>query len=304
MRPPLDPDDLALVDQLARRAPSDNVPLLLELARRHAARRRPADLLAQAARDPFVTPSGLDQRLVHRLDGLALDAAEGFEAVLLSPLAPLGTCSTVSPTTQDRAVTTTRGTEVVSDPTNVLALLAATRLAAGEGRVRLCTVHQVVRPQRFGSKNGFSQHFRLFAMAEAGRGLPEHGFDIEAMVGQARVLLRLMDAAEALGCRFPDRRFHLLVAEGAAPIGDRLRSTLASAFPTVPLAEGVLASGYYAGVRLLIETTSRSGVRVPLGDIGRFDWAAKLTSDRRMRLVCSGIGLQLFPMLFGPPTGA
>ena len=89
-----------------------------------AGRRRPADLLAQYRRDGFVAPSGLDQRLVNTLDRLALEAAEGYDAVLLSPVAPLGVNSVVAPTSQDRTVTTTRGSEVVSDPTNVLALEA------------------------------------------------------------------------------------------------------------------------------------------------------------------------------------
>src|SRR5687768_18521332 len=120
--------DDPVVEALGARSPSDNLPLMLEVARRQAARRRPADLLAQMTRDTFVPPSALDLRTLHRFDGIALEAATDFEAVLLSPLAPLGCCSVVSPTAQDRAVATVRGTEVVSDPTNLMALECARRL--------------------------------------------------------------------------------------------------------------------------------------------------------------------------------
>ena len=135
-------------DALLALSPSETTPLLLELARRQATRRTPADLRAQLAHDAFVAPSAVDLRTLHRLDGLALDAAHAFEAVALSPVAPLGSCSVVAPTAQDRTLSTTRGSEVVSDPTNVLALLCAQRLAQAPAEdVRLCTVHQVLRAQ-------------------------------------------------------------------------------------------------------------------------------------------------------------
>ena len=57
-----------------------------------------------------------------------LAAAEQFEAVELSPLAPLGVCSVVGLASQNKIVSALRGTEVVSDPTNVLALECARRL--------------------------------------------------------------------------------------------------------------------------------------------------------------------------------
>ena len=90
----------------------------------------PADLLAQVQRDLYVQPSALDLRVIHELDGLALAAAAEYEAVLLSPVAPLGCCSVVAPTSQDRTLSTARACEVVSDPTNVMALLSAGRLKA------------------------------------------------------------------------------------------------------------------------------------------------------------------------------
>lgn len=202
MKPPLRPDDAALADALASRKPSELVSILLEVSRRLSARRRPADVLAQYGRDAFVSPCAVDLRDSVRFDAAALDATPAYEAVLLSPLAPLATCSAVSPTTQDRSVTTSRTTEVVSDPTNVLALESARRLIAGDADpVRLCTLHQVVRPQRFGNAKGFSQHFRMLALAEAGVSRSDHAFEVDAVVRATKAFLDFFDRAEALGCR-------------------------------------------------------------------------------------------------------
>ena len=270
-------------DRLAERSPSECVPALLDIARRHAARKRPADVRAQYARDAFVAPSFVDQRAAHRLDALALAAAPEFDALLLSPLAPLASCVAVSPASQDRIVTTMRGSEVVSDPTNVLALECARRFAASPGDVRLCTVHQVVRAQRFAPEPGMTQHFRMFALAEAGRARPDHAFEVDAIVRQLAVFARLLDAAGTSGTRVA----RVLSAAAAAPIATRLCARLATELPALQVVTGELESGYYAGLRVLLDVDGAN-----LSDTGLFDWVARLASDRRLRFVASGFGLQ------------
>src|SRR5512143_416644 len=111
--------------------------------RRRAAVRTPADVLAQYRRDRFVRPAELDQRVLVELDGHLLAAAAGFDAIELSPVAPLGTCSTVAATDQHRTLGALRATEVVSDPTNVLALECAERVRGGATDVRLATCMRV-----------------------------------------------------------------------------------------------------------------------------------------------------------------
>ncbi len=296
-KPPLSPADDAMASTLAARKPSELLPLQLELARRLSAKRRPADVLAQWQRDPHVAPSMLDQRLAAKLDRIALDAAPDHEALLLSPVAPLATCAAVSPTTQDRSLTTARTTELVSDPTNVLALECARRLAADPARhVRLCTVHQTLRPQRFPPNQGFSQHFRLFALVEAGAARAEHGFEVDAIASLAGVFLRLFDLAEAeIGCRMTGRSARLLVASGADALGARVSARLRE---VLPVRVESFTSGYYDGLRLLVGARAPSGTFLELGDIGVFDWMTKLTSNGRMRFVAAGLGIQLVPLVF------
>jgi hypothetical protein len=94
---------------------------------------------------------------------------QGFAGVELSPVAPLGTCSAMAPIDQHRVVSTVRGSEVLSDPTNVLAVEAAVRRheQGADGRVDLAACHRVLRAQRFGPGN--AAHFRLFALVSSAR---------------------------------------------------------------------------------------------------------------------------------------
>ena len=122
------------LEPLAVMPPSETTPVWLEVARRQAGRRQPKDLLAQYESDGFVQPSALDLRISVRLDAMVLEAARGFEAVLLSPLAPLGACSAIAPTSQDRTISAVRSLEVVSDPTNALAGVRETLAKAAHRR--------------------------------------------------------------------------------------------------------------------------------------------------------------------------
>jgi hypothetical protein len=282
-------------------APSETTPLLLELARRQARRRRPADLLAQFERDDFVAPAAIDLRVLHRLEGLALAAADGYEAIQLSPVAPLGCCSAIAPTSQDRTLSCLRGTEVLSDPTNVFALECARRLDAHPLRAqRLCTVARILRAQSLGADPRRTRHFQMFALADAGPGRAEDAFEVDAILGQLGVFQRVLDEAErSLAYRF-QRRMLLLATSERGVLAQRVAARLSMAYPALELARGSLESPYYAGIRFNLEVSSESAGWSQIADIGLFDWVARLTSNARMRFVAGGFGLQLMHLLFDP----
>jgi len=191
-------------------AGSELQSVLLEVMRRRARGRTPAEVLAQYRRDRFTAPATVDQRTFVEIDGHLLAAAAGFEAIELSPVAPLGTCSAMAPTDQHRVVSALRGTEVVSDPTNVLALECATRMraggaeatrASGEGpaepaAVHLTTSQRVVRAQPVPKQPGFAQHFRLFVLASGGVEAKDHEFTALTLVRHVRTLSAALDRLE------------------------------------------------------------------------------------------------------------
>ena len=113
----------AVHDALAKELPASHVwSLLLDVLEKRALVRPPADLLRQFERDGFTQPSTIDQQTLHDLDAHLLATAHAFEAIELSPLAAPRRLLAVGLASQNKVVSALRGTEVVSDPTNVLAL--------------------------------------------------------------------------------------------------------------------------------------------------------------------------------------
>ena len=270
--------------------------LLLEVAEARAAARRPADLMEQWDRDRFVQPAIVDQRSLVEVDRHLLAAASAFESMELSPVAPLGVCSVIGLTSQNKVLSALRGTEVVSDPTNVLALECARRLRRDqETVVRLATSHRCVRAQEIPKVRGFTANFRIFCLASAGLERQSHAFVVEALAEHVTVMLNALDRLEQHGFAFPGRRITVLATEAKAELGDRIVAMIGQ--PAVARAR--LEHPYYnSGLRFQVAAQSIDGIEIPLADGGAFDWVAKLTSNRRAVYVASGLGSQLVPLMF------
>jgi hypothetical protein len=270
--------------------------LLLEVAAARAARRRPADLMQQWDRDRFVQPGIVDQRSLVDVDRHLLAAASSFEAIELSPVAPLGSCSLMGHASQNKVLSALRGTEVVSDPTNVLALECARRLRHGAATVvRLATSHRCVRAQPVPEGRGFTANFRIFCLASAGIERQDHACVVESVAEHIAVMLKALDRLEENGYAFPDRRVTLLTAPDRSAFGDRIVALLGGE----DVARGPLEHPYYnQGLRFQIAACSSEGAGIPLIDGGAFDWVSRLTSNRRAVYVASGLGSQLVPLLF------
>jgi hypothetical protein len=270
--------------------------MLLEVMRRRAGARTPAEVLAQYRRDRFTGPAVIDQRTAVAIDGHLLAAADGFEALELSPVAPLGTCSAIAPTDQHRVLSALRGTEVVSDPTNVLALECATRLRKAQGAVHLATSQRVVRAQPAPRFPGAAQHFRLFALGSGGLEAKDHAFTAETIVRHVRALTAGLDRLEQHGYAFGARRVDVLATPERAALGDRIAAALGVGIET---ARKPLAHAYYSGgLRFMYWVTAPDGEAFPLADGGAFDWLARLLSNRRAVYVASGLGAQLVAARF------
>jgi hypothetical protein len=316
-----------LVERLSERvSPSDLQALMLELARRRAARRTPAGLMAQYERDRTVRPGGVDARALGRLVSAAFDAAPGYEAVELAPVEPAGLNSVVGGIDQNNVLATARATEVVADPTVALALRAAWRRRGGVDVVRTCAAHRVLRQQALHPPA--LQHFHIFAMVTGARSRSDHGAEVDAMREHVEAHLAIIAAAAELGAaveravvRISDTAVHAAATgagvtveadvasvrdaippDMARRLGRRLRRLEAAAEALAPIVEACGARllvdltrtdgiGYYAGLQLRIDATWQGNER-ELADGGSVGWAARLLSDRRELLFTSGIGLE------------
>ncbi|MEV4463982.1 hypothetical protein AB0J51_10185 [Micromonospora echinofusca] len=288
---------------LAGLATADLRTLLLAVARDRAATVRPADLIRRWRSDRFTRPAMADPRALAAVEARLWELLPAqFAGVDLSPVAPLGTCSAVAPVSQDRIVTTLRATEVVSDPTNALALEAAIRRRGqpGDSAVHLAACHRVLRAQDFGP--GFSAHFRLFTLVSSAR-------DTGSGRTEARLLtLHLAHWRAVLAALLPQSaaaRVRLTVLDSPV-VGERIADTVRPALgpsgaPLVDEPQRRRGRGYYVDAALRI--TAGDGVdEVELGDGGFTDWTARLTSDAKERCLISCLATERLTTLTHPPA--
>jgi hypothetical protein len=264
--------------------PTDLQTLLLAVARERAARVDPAGLVRRRRGDRFTRPSAVDPRRLWALEARLWDLLPPhFAGLELSPVVPLGTTSALGPTDQHRVVSTMRGTEVLSDPTNALALEAALR-RADTPRADVACCHRVLRAQPFPA--GWSQHFRLFALVSSARDSGSGRTEAAMLVDHGSFLLR------ALREVLPGRDVRLqLSAFGPGPVADRLGDTVAPALRehgTVERDDGrTRARGYYAPAALRITV---DGAEV--GDGGLTGWTASLRQDAKERCLVSCVSTE------------
>lgn len=284
-----------LTELLADRLnPSDLQSLLIEVVRRRAAKRNPAELLKDFGTSRFFGVARPDRAALLVWEQVTLALCEGrFETVELSPVTPLGACSVVATVDQDWSIATTRRGEVVSDPTNVLALEAARLRKTAADDVHLATSHRVVRPQNYGDGKMLA-HFRLFALVSAGRDRGSYRFEAEALGRQVGLMLEAFTQYLA-----PGTARRVGYTRTSAPRQDARLEALrevaeAHGAELFEEAGREAASGYYAGFCFHIFAGD-----MQLADGGVVDWSAKLTGNGKERMVISGCGVERLLSLRG-----
>jgi len=278
---------LEVIDRLAALSGSDFASVMLEVARRRAARETPASVLRRYQQDRFVRPGGTSWRAGRQAEDILLGCLPAdVEVVTLAPLVPLGTHSALGTVSQHKIVTAIRACEVAADPANALALEAAVRRASRPpGTVRLAAIQRVVRAQRFPA--GWSAHFSLFAMITAGRDEGSRRFEQAALARQLRFAVAGLAAAD-----LPRVQVALTpLSEAGRQIAETVAAELAAApADIVTDHDRVAGRGYYRDVCFKVNALV-DGVPTEIGDGGFTDWTAKLLASKKERLLISGYGL-------------
>src|SRR6476646_2531392 len=166
--------------------------LLLELFRTRAKKVTPAELLRQFKKNRFAAPSEVDTINFKEFEirCLKLAKSKGFTPITLSPLAQFGTCSAVAFVDQNNIVTALRGTEVVSDATNVFAILIAREFKKkkDQGLIKYAATHRHVRSQALANP-AFTAHFGIFCLATGGPDTGSFTFELEQLMDHINVHL-------------------------------------------------------------------------------------------------------------------
>ena len=303
------PDLLEVLTQ--RLSQSDLQSLLLEVYRKRARALTPRHLLQHYEENRFVQPAAVNPKQLLDFDRLAYSVLpSSFELLELSPVCPLGTNSIVTPVDQDKAVTTIRNTEVCSDSTNVLALECARRRRASyrgkghpEGDMKLCASHRLLRPHLPDDPASFP-HFRIFSLCTAGRDVGSYRFEVTALREHLDFYVRLLQSARQAGFKleavwtsitvFDETRQDVLKAEVLDELS-RSYSNVEFMFNQ----DRESGQGYYSGVRFQMYARDKAGTDYFIVDGGFTDWTQQLLSNRKERLLISGIGSERFVSCFG-----
>jgi hypothetical protein len=292
--------------------PTDLQSLLMAVYQERASKVTPATLLRQYQQNRFVQPAALDPRQSHRLDGVAYECLpEGFEPIELSPLCPLGTNSAIATVDQNKAITTIRNTEVVSDSTNVMALECASRRqtlykarSASFPDTKLFAGHRLVRAQAFSGPLSLA-HFRILSLVSAGRDRGGLRFETNALGEHIEFYVRVVQTlAQANRTRVQIRVgvkvFDETKREG---LGKHLLEPLANKYSDVAFQfddARESGGGYYvtAGFQLFVK--NETGTEYFVADGGCTDWMQKLLSNHKERFIISGAGCERLLLITAP----
>lgn len=263
---------------------SDLTSFLLEVLARRADAVTPADLVRASGTQTLVEPGRVDARALHRTIAALVDALPpAYELLELSPAAPLGTCSAVATVDPRKVAAAVRGIEIAGDPTNLLAILAATR-AHVDGPTRLAAVQRVLRVQPQGP--GLQAHFTVLGLVVAGHDRGNLEFECTSLVELLRVTVHLLRAVTAAPIEL---RITSLRDAYTEAIVDDARDAITDV--TVVSDPGrSTGRGYYRDLCFKVMVESGDDA-IEVGDGGFTDWTQQLRGSRKERLLIGGLGV-------------
>jgi hypothetical protein len=276
--------------RLAELQSADLRAVLLDVAARRAAERRPADVLAQYERDRTLRPSTLAPAVYRAFESRAMEALPpGFIELSLAPHAPLGTSSVLGRLSQDRVLTTITDSEVLSDSTNVLALECALRrrdtISRRATETRLAAAHRLVRPRD-------QAHFGLIGLCTAGRDRGSFALQLNALREHLDWHLGVISREAP----FLDLEVLITDLSGGlhrSALDQRLLQPLHAAWPAARVRfhdDRQAGRAYYTTACFGVHALHPDGSRSNLSDGGFVDWTAQLLADSKERLLISGLG--------------
>lgn len=271
--------------------------LLLEVFRRRSSGSTPGELLRHYKENRFVTPATVDPIALKKLELELLEIAQKnkFKPLQLSPVAPLGSCSVVAPADQNKVISALRGTEVVADATNLIALHIADGLKTGDlenqsDLLRYSTTHRHVRSQKFPDQQGMLAHFSLYAMVTSGKDMGYYGFEKQAIWEHIAVYRQIFREKNG-----SDIQLDINARGGYADyegLIDRTVQHIQEQAPDLTIKTNKSSSdnAYYKGIQFTIKATVH-GNELSIGDGGFVDWTQQLLGNRKQRMLISAIGL-------------
>jgi len=283
-----------LLDDLSKKLSASELnTLLLELFRIRSKKIMPAELLRQFKKNRFVAPSEVDTIQFNEFEGRCLKLAKtkGFAPITLSPLAPFGTCSAIAFVDQNNVVTALRGTEVVSDATNVFAILIARASKKNERFIIYPATQRHVRSQAL-SNPAFTAHFGIFCLATGGPDAGSFSFELDQLFDH--ITTHLAVYANEFDLNKEELLLKIFLKDENEIFHQKLKQRMKSmnGQVAVQIEKQINPGEYYKLVQFKFFIV-RNGQEINLSDGGFVDWTQKLIPNKKHRLIISGVGTEL-----------
>lgn len=275
--------------------------LLLEVYKIRCDEIKPADLMKNYEKNKYVKPSSEDPIKLRKLEIEILNIAKTFffTPIELSPVAPFGACSGVAPVNQNNILSSIRGTEVLSDSTNSMALyicslkksLNKDKSSGDDKLLKYCTVIRHIRTQTIVNPL-FTPHFLPFCMVASGRDNGSYSFEKDNILEHInfyKAVLKDLAHVETFKLK--------LFKTGADETSDKLFMVLSDHIrknmdDKINIVEdmGRINNKYYKGIQFKIYIDI-NGSEAEAADGGFVDWSQKLLENKKERMIISAIGM-------------
>ena len=266
--------------------------LLLDLFRKKSTLKSINELKNSFQQSRFFKPSSIDPILYKTLEIQCLSVVQSYlyTCIELSPLTSFGTSSILAPIDQNMVVSAISDSEVVSDATNVLALIIADKLTANPDIMfRYACTHRHTRAQAF-TNPAFTAHFGVLCLATGGIDQGDFTFEINQIQEHIDIHIKLIKSF------FPECPIYLkiMIRKCQPHYSAQLKSIIHTAWEglNIEWIDPAMDHSYYPHVQFKL-FLCLNDQWIDLADGGLVDWTQKLTQNRKQRMMISGLGLEL-----------
>jgi hypothetical protein len=275
--------------------------LLLEVFHRKVEQCTPADLLRLYQQNRFVKPADtpvLEMRETE-LSLLKIFQHNDYEPLELSPVSILGSCSVVAPANQKKILSALRGTEVLADATNAIALhicdLKKRKVWMPQqpnDKLRYGTIQRHVRTQAINGK-GFTPHFKIGCLVTSGLDTGNFTFEKESLSEH----INIMNNVFLNFYKVADISFRFLCRDGypnAFRLASAVRNYVANQAPDAKITIEEAPQkhiGYYQGIQYKVDIKVNERW-FEIGDGGFVNWTQQLLQNKKERYLITGFGFE------------
>jgi len=288
--------DNELIEKLLALPKSDLNSLLLKIYQEQASNTSPVDIIKAFTSNRFSVPSKIDPVAYHALetDLLLLAQKKEIKAILLSPAALFASCAAFGCVDQNNIVSATRGTEILSDPTNMLSILIADQLKNkildNKTPLHYCTTARVLRAQPFPPQKGYYSHFGLFCIVSSGKDSGSYACEKDLIIKHLSYYKKLFFENYLANLSIVlKKRNGYTDSDG---FFDSMTNLIKNELPDVPISFDLEHedNNYYKGINFKIYMEKETG-KYEIGDGGYVDWIQKMTGNKKERCLISAISL-------------